>query len=286
VRRGENDEPFSAETLVLGPQNDHYGRRRSGWHQKSLVADLEDGSIWFSANYYREQPRYERLRLPGDDRPKSSGVSARNEILVRGERGTYRWTGDGFEAVDDEPAAFLDVPTVEDGVRLLAADPIAPLIEVDGADGSKFTHRYGLYTGSERLLGSVLFGATALRSPLLSLWTFVSDRRADAMSFPEHSVGWETDPSTVLLDPFIAAGKRPWLLGVGCLLSLLFGALAARRLRRLGGSAGRAAFWFVLTLLAGPLVYLIYRNIETRRAWRPATIVPAAEQKPLLIRSA
>ena len=99
-------------------------------------------------------------------------------------------------------------------------------------------------------------------------------------------MAWETDPSSVVLDPLIAAGKRPWLLGLGCVLSVVVATLSARRLRRLGGSVSRASFWVGLTLLGGPLVYVIYRSIETRRAWRPATIVPVAEQKPLLIRSA
>lgn len=169
---------------------------------------------------------------------------------------------------------------------VVEADPLSPLVEVRDRDGAKFQHRYGLYTLGERLLGSVIFGATLSRPPPLNVWSFVSQRRAGAIRFEEESIAGTWDPNTVLLDPVLAAGKRPWLLALSVAVSLGLGVLAARRLRRLGGSKGRARFWLALTMLGGPLVYVLYRVTETRRAWRAATILTPKKQEPLLIQSA
>jgi len=290
VRRGDDDETFSRDCLVLGPPTFRGRRHGQGWSSKSLIADLEDGTIWFAKNYASD-PSYARVDLPDGDRPVSGALNARNELLVLGERGTYRWNGGGFDSTPDDRKAFAETPTqarARSGLEptVVEADPLSPLVEVRDRDGAKFQHRYGLYTLGERLLGSVIFGATLTRPPPFNVWSFVSQRRANAIRFDEDSIGRRTDPGSVLLDPVLAAGKRPWLLGLSVALSLGLGGLAARRLRRLGGSNGRARFWLALTMLGGPLVYVLYRVTETRRAWRPATILTPEKQEPLLIRSA
>lgn len=215
----------------------------------------------------RSQPRKDGWELTLLDLDEKS-------LVVRGEKGTYGWTGDEFVEVDAGKISFYwTLPKVK--VTVDDQDPFTFTAAVRGADDQTlFTHRYALYTWHEKLPATVAFGTSLLRLPLLQVQGFA------------RSEGRSSFRDSEFTDPLLAGHKRCWLLGLNLLVAGTLVVLAVRRLRRLEAPRGRTLCWAIAIAALGLPLFLYYRCTETDRAWRRVPILGTDEIPDMWIRSA
>jgi hypothetical protein len=269
--KGPQNRPFSPEARVLG----------DFWRPSAMLWD-QDG-IWVY-DPKGDTDHFQRVALPQDDQAVDwttvSNENAddlgldENRLLVRGEKGTYGWTGSRFEKVDPFlSGSHWRRPAVKATVDEM--DPFTFTAVVAGPDGKTvFRHRYALYTWHEKLPATVVYLASLLRLPVLQVQSFL--RSAGQFEFRRAE----------LTDPLLAGHKRFWLLGLNLLVAGTLAMLAVRRLRRLGAPRGRVLSWAMAIAVGGLPLFLYYRFTETNRAWRKAPILKPEEIPSMWIRSA
>ena len=135
-------------------------------------------------------------------------------------------------------------------------DPFAHLLEVRNRKGEKvFEHRFGLFRSEEKAWGAWIIAMSLLRAPLFQLGSFLGTSGDPRLSFY----------GATFVDPLLADFSRPWLLAMNLALGALLAWLAIRRLARFNAEPWRRRFWAGTVLLGGPILYGIYRMLETGR---------------------
>ena len=190
-------------------------------------------------------------------------------LLVRGERGIYAWDDTRFVPAAPHQIPPSEANTLDAGKETVGVFGLRAVVKKPGA-AETFQHEYQPRKLDERALALVAQGATVLRPPLSavpSLWA--SPERVSVLG------------PRLLLDPGVTLGLRGALV-LNLALAFGLGALAFRRLQRLGASPRRRFFWASAVLLGGPAAYLVHRAVETNRAWKPLP-AEATQPAPLLL---
>ena len=133
---------------------------------------------------------------------------------------------------------------------------------------------YDLYTAREQLNAAVVYAAAMLRTPLLQVMSFATARSQFSFHRSEFT------------DPLLAGHKRFWLLALNLLVAGALAWLAMARLRRLCVGGGRRLLWGLAILVGGIPLFILYRCVETDRAWRLAPILKPEEIPSMWIQSA
>ena len=255
--KGREGRPFSPQSRLV---SDQYAR-------VAIINDPTDGGLWLY-DLHGEAPGFTVLPMPAGDRFVAMDHVHRPlgtfpggvPIVVVGERGEYLLEDGQWKPVPEELARERSTnPRLHNTVTFDRAGRFTATIEHPKGK-VLFTHHYRPHTFSEKTLELLSDVPTLLRSPVTTipaLW------RTKQQAY---------DPSpTLLLDPAVAMGTR-WTLIGNLLICLVLGGVAFMRLRRLGASPGRRAFWTGAALLGGLPGYLCYRLVETDRAWKPVTL--------------
>ena len=282
--KGKENLPFSSLALPLDVRD----------IPKLAIGDPRDGSLWV-CDFESENPSFERMELPNQDRFKHwshvgykerpqlqalrlfeavdrSSMRVEFEFVLVGEKNAY-----AFNLFDNSLEVLTGTLREKHAPRKVKKRTVAryndedithPKIEVrDAAGVLLFSHQYAPRTLHKRWIATRIYAQSLCRSPLLQVIRFAS-------------VAGSTRNSLVV------DGKHAWLLTFHLMFAVALAFLALRRLRALGQGAVRQAFWTTLILSGGLLVYVFYRMIESRRAYRPGKILSPEESRPLLIKSA
>jgi hypothetical protein len=287
IRKEADPRPFSSQAQVFGRTEEFV-----------LIGEPGEGTLWILA---KDTSAFRRVALPGGDRfrdwtcvTKEAAGHFRelteysrlnhtaDRFVIIGENALYVWQGGGPVKA---PAGIRSKLTSRHGVgarpqrcRVTRSNCVALTVEVlnEPGDTVVFTHRYGPYTSYEKFHCGLLYLAGLIRPSLFTAYSAVTLAGDPRMAYVPSS----------LLEPLVSGGRRLWLLIVAHLISAGLAWLAARRLIRLGANRTRTAFWIVAVVLGGLAAYVVYRAVETRRAYRAPPMLKPEQAPALLIRSA
>lgn len=285
IGRGAEHAAFSARAFPLG--------RR--WEEGVTVMDPKDATLWRcvladsvpqfvpsplpDGDRYREPLDLRELRdgIDGEPRALVAAVLARGDtpFAIRGERGSYLWNGTEFEPLPARlraAAAELERTRARPTATITNRDPIVRELEVRDAQAVVvFEHTFTPQRLGERVLAAALLGHSLLRLPVAQVAALAS-----ATPHMAYEYWWR--------DGLLTGRKRAWLLVAHLAFAVALGWRCYRRLLRLGAPVSRCLGWAVLVGATGVLGWMLYRGVETRRAWhRP----PVVQEPPrLLLRSA
>ena len=85
------------------------------------------------------------------------------------------------------------------------------------------------------------------------------------------------------MDALLLSQSRFGLLLGNLVLSAFLAYLAFRHMTGLGVKGFRRTYWSLLILAGGAGVYLLYRLIETNRAYRAGKVIAPEDAPPMLI---
>jgi len=287
IRKEADPRPFSSRAQVFGRSEEFV-----------LIGEPGEGSLWISA---KDTSAFRRVALPGGDRFRDWTCMTKEEadhfrelteysrlndtadrFVIIGDKALYVWQGGRPVKA---PAGIRSKLTSGQGVgagpyrcRVTRSDSVALTVEVLNKPGDTvvFAHQYGPYTSYEKLHCGLLYLAGLIRPSIFTAYSAVTLASDPRIAYAPSS----------LFEPLVSGGRRLWLLLVSHLISIGLAWLAARRLIRLGADRARTAFWIGAVVLGGLAAYVIYRAVETRRAYRQAPILKPEQAPPMLIRSA
>lgn len=255
-----------------------------------MVGDPSDGTVWY-CDIRKEEPLFLSLSLPNGDsfiewyyvdldhvRDIVEELDFELPYYVNtyftavGRKSAYLWNGSEFTEASAETKKYIETKQVP-AVQVKETDPIRIPIELKDDGGEVcFSHVYDLYTGKQKRLVAELCGYSFIRIPCLQ-WLSYLGTTTPRLTFK----------GSLIIDPLLASGKRFWLLAGNLAVAALLAFWAVRRLGRLGADRGRKIYWGILTVLGGLPVFIVYRLLETKRAYRVSEIVREEDAPPMRI---
>jgi hypothetical protein len=235
------------------------------------IADPEDHTLWsFDVLDFTNPLR--PIELPDADRLLDAGstplydrsmlrvgqFNATFQIIIRGEKGIYEWTGTEFRAIAVDSQDRYTVPDeladtfVEIQAVPVDPDPLAPTIEVrDARSGAVLlTHRYSPTENGGGILAGLLHVGAMLRPPALNVVSYLHDTRGAVPSLRG---------GALLYEGLLANRSRTWLLALSFLVSIGLAGLAVRRAHERG--SGRNVV-ILSTLLVGAFGFVGFLAVD------------------------
>jgi hypothetical protein len=305
LTKSPSGDRFSSNTRILHglprpqglPSDAHWVVQWRGAREDRMLAalvDPVDGTCW---SIDLDAPKIEltAVELPDHDRfvrfeplferkfldPGRKWLPSRDP-LIRGEHGTYVWTGVTFVAFEGS----ADVATREE------VDARSPF-RVVTTDTDLFHSRTEVRrTSDDREVIAAVWGPRNFGERVCArLAESMSLLRAPVMNVVAHFAPPPADPRppslpSVYLDPLLLGARRPVLLMGSLALALACAGGTALRMRRRGARAFDTATWTTVVLLFGPIAFFVARMFEPRTGTRLAEEPQAATRSELLIQSA